>query len=78
MRSCPARKHDWACDLWFVRASGGVRVFVDQAVEDGFSADPLDVEVGHGGLGSVVSGDRDTLGDALMRPGGVVVGLVLD
>jgi hypothetical protein len=75
--SCPARKHDWAGDLRFVRASGGVRVFVDQAVEDGFSADPLDIEVGHGGPGSVASGAGDALGDALVRPGGVVVGLVL-
>ena len=74
---CPARKHDWAGNLRFVRASGGVRVFVDQAVEDGFSADPLDIEVGHGGPGSVASGVGDALSDALVRPGGVVVGLVL-
>jgi hypothetical protein len=47
-----------------VRASGGVRVFVDQAVEDGFSADPLDIEVGHGSPGSVASGVGDALGDA--------------
>jgi hypothetical protein len=46
-----------------------VRVFVDQAVEDGFSADPLDIEVGHGGPGSVASGVGDALGDALARPG---------
>ena len=65
--SCPARKHDWAGDPRFVRASGGVRVFVDQAVEDGFSADPLDIEVGHGGPGSVASGVGDALGDALVR-----------
>jgi hypothetical protein len=60
----------------FVRASGGVHVCIDQAVEDGFSADPLDVEVGHGGPGSVASGVGDALGDALVRPGGAVVGLV--
>jgi hypothetical protein len=63
-RPCPARKHDWAGDLRFVQASGGVRVFVDQAVEDGFSADPHDIEVGHGGPGSVASGVGDALGDA--------------
>jgi hypothetical protein len=28
--------------------SGGVRVFVDQAAQDGFSADPFAVEVGSG------------------------------
>jgi hypothetical protein len=53
-----------------------VRVFVDQAVQDGFSADPLDIEVSHGGWGSVVSGIGDMLGNALMRPGAVVVRLV--
>jgi hypothetical protein len=55
-----------------------VRVFVDHAVEDGFSADPRDVEAGHGGQGSVAPGVGDALGDALVRPGGVVVNLVLD
>jgi hypothetical protein len=63
-----------ACGL--VVASGGVRVFVDQAVQDGFSADPLDIEVSHGGWGSVVSGIGDMLSNALMRPGAVVVRLV--
>ena len=34
------------------------------------------IEVGHGGPGSVASGVGDALGDALVRPGGVVVLLV--
>jgi hypothetical protein len=38
-----------ACGL--VVASGDVRIFVDQAVEDGFSADTPDDEVADGGLG---------------------------
>ncbi len=45
-------KQDSAGDMQVVRASGGVRVFVDQAVQDGFSADLLCVDVGHGGAGS--------------------------
>ncbi|MGD0376632.1 MAG: hypothetical protein ABSB01_18870 [Streptosporangiaceae bacterium] len=32
--------------------SGGVRVLVDQAAQDGFSADLLSVDVGRGGAGS--------------------------
>jgi hypothetical protein len=36
-----------------VHASRGARVFVDQAAQDGFSADLLCVDVGHGGGGSV-------------------------
>ena len=64
-----------ACGL--VVASGGVGVFVDQAVEDGFSADLPDAGIGNGGPGSIASGIGDALGDALVRPGGVVVNLVL-
>ena len=57
--------------------SGGVRVLVDQAAQDGFSADLLSVDVGHGGAGSVRFLVGDALGDALVRPGGVAVHLVL-
>jgi hypothetical protein len=64
-----------ACGL--VVASGGVRVFVDQAVEDGFSVDLPDAGVGDSGPRSIASGIGDALGDALVRPGGVVVNLVL-
>jgi hypothetical protein len=54
-----------------------VRVLVDQAARDGFSADLLSVDVGQGGAGSVRFLVGDALGDALVRPGGVVVHLVL-
>ena len=63
-------------DLRFVRASGGVRVFVDQAAQDGFSADPFGVEAGYGAAGTVEFVVGDALGDALVRPGRVVVHLV--
>src|ERR1017187_858369 len=53
--------------------SCGSQVLVDQTAQDRFSADPPRVEVCGGAMGSV----RDALGDALMRPGGVVVLLVL-
>jgi hypothetical protein len=46
-----------------------LEVLVDQTVQDGFSADPPGVEVYGGARESV----WDVLGDALMRPGGVVV-----
>ena len=48
-------------------------VFVGQAVEDGFSADLPGAGVGRGGRGSVACGIGDGLGDALVRPGPVVV-----
>src|ERR1035437_9672663 len=57
--------------------SCGSEVLVDQAVQDRFSADPPRVEVCRGALGCVRVAVRDALGDALMRPGGVVVLLVL-
>jgi hypothetical protein len=60
-----------------VRGSGGVRVLVDQAAKDGSSADPSGVEVGRGGAGRVAIAARDLLFDALVRPGGVVVRLIL-
>jgi hypothetical protein len=75
--SCPARKQDWAGDLQVFRESGDVRVFVDQAAQDGFSADLLCVDVGHGGAGSVRFVVGDVLGDALVRPGRLAVRLVL-
>jgi hypothetical protein len=54
-----------------------VRVLVDQAAQDGFSADVLFADAGHGGAGSVMFAVRDALGDALVWPGHVVVGLVV-
>ena len=57
--------------------SGGARVFVDQAAQDGFSVDPLPVEVGNGEAAIVVFAVRDALGDALVRPGRVVMRLVV-
>ena len=58
------------------RPSGGVRVFVDQALEDGFSADLMVVDVGRRGAGTVAFVVGDALRDALVRPGSVVVRLV--
>jgi hypothetical protein len=57
-------------------ASGGVHVFVDQAVEDGFPADLPCVGVGYGRWLSVRFVGGDVLGDALVRPGRIVVHLV--
>ena len=56
--------------------SGGARVFVDQAAQDGFSEDPSAVKVGNGEVATVVFPVGDALGDALVRPGHVVVHLV--
>ena len=53
-----------------------MRVFVDQASQDGFSADLLCVDVRHGGAESVTFVVGNALGDAPVRPGGVVVRLV--
>jgi hypothetical protein len=47
------------------RPSGGVRVLVDQAVEDRFSADLMVVDVGHRGAGTVAFVAGDALRDAL-------------
>ena len=58
------------------RPSGGVRVLVDQAVEDSFSTGLLCVDVGHGAADTVAFAVGNVLGDALVRPGGVVVRLV--
>jgi len=62
------------CGSW---ASGGSCVLVDQAVEDGFSADPSAVEAGFGAAARVMFSLGDVLGDALVRPGHVVVRLIL-
>ena len=59
-------------------ASGGSAVFVDQPVQYGFSADSLDIEVDCCDAGSFALIAGNPLGDALMRPGSVVVDLVLD
>ena len=63
-------------DLRVLGGSGGVRVFVDQAAQDGASVDPCGVEVGHGGAGRVTICVGDMLSDALVRPGRVVVRLI--
>lgn len=57
-------------------SSGGVRVLVDQAAQDGFSPDLLCIDVGHASSGSVAF-VGDVLRDAVVRPGGVVMRLVL-
>jgi hypothetical protein len=56
--------------------SGDARVFVDQAAQDGFSADWPAVEVGNGEVAVGVLTVGDALGDALVRPGRVVMHLV--
>jgi len=48
--------------------SRGARVFVDQAAQDGFSADLLSVNVGRRGAGSAGLVVGDALRDALVRP----------
>jgi hypothetical protein len=71
-RPVPLENNDSAGDLQVFRASGGVHVLVDQAAQDGFSADLLWVDVGHGGAGSAAFFVGDALGYALVRPGGVL------
>jgi hypothetical protein len=53
-----------------------VRVLVDQAVEDGFPADLLCVDVRYGGAGTVAFVVGDVLREALVGPGGVVMRLI--
>ncbi len=48
----------------------------DQAIEDGSAVDPFAVEVGNGEVATFVFAVGDELGDALVRPGRVVVHLV--
>jgi hypothetical protein len=43
--------------------SGGARVFVDKAAQDGFSEDPSAVEVGNYEVATVVFTAGDSLGD---------------
>src|SRR5450755_1682683 len=75
--TCPARKQDSAGDLQVIRGSGGVRVLVDQAAQDGFSADVLCADVDRGGAGASCSPSVTRWADALVRPGHLVVGLVV-
>jgi hypothetical protein len=56
---------------------GGARIFVDQAAQDGSSEDPFTVEVGNGEMTAIMLAVGNALGDALVRPGRVVVHLVL-
>jgi hypothetical protein len=51
--TCSARKYGSVGDLRVLRASGGIRVFVDQAAPDGVSPDLSCADVGHGDAGSV-------------------------
>jgi hypothetical protein len=67
-----------AAGCGFVVASGNSAVFVDQPVQYGFSADSLDIEVDCRDAGNLAVTVRNPLGHAPMRPGGVVVDLVLD
>jgi hypothetical protein len=65
-----------ACD--FVVMSGGSAVFVDQAIQHRFSTDLLDIEIDCRDARNFALTAKNPLGDALMRPGRVVVDLVLD
>ena len=56
--------------------SGGVRVFIDQAVENGPSMEQSVVEVDHGSARSVRIVIGDALHYALVRPGRVVMHLI--
>jgi hypothetical protein len=60
---CPS-KIGPARDLRFFGISGGAHIFVDQAANDGFSEDPSAVEVGNGGVTTVVF----AVGDAPAMP----------
>jgi hypothetical protein len=53
--------------LRFFEVSGGARVFVYQAAQDGFSVDPFAAEAGNGDVATVVLAVGDALGDALVR-----------
>jgi hypothetical protein len=78
VEGAPLENRIWLLACGFVVASGGSAVFVDQLVQYGFSADSLDIEVDCCGAGSFALMAWNPLGDALMRPGRVVVELVLD
>ena len=60
----------------FVVASGSPAVFVNEPVQYGFSADPPGIEVDCHDAGNLAVTAGNPLGDALMRPGRVVVDLV--
>jgi hypothetical protein len=60
-------------DLRILGGSGGVRVFVDQAAQDGSSVDPSGIDFGHSGARGVTMCVGDVLSNALVRPGRVVV-----
>jgi hypothetical protein len=49
---------------WSLPSLGGVHIFVDQAVEDRFSADLLCADVGYGRVVGVGFVCGDVLGDA--------------
>jgi hypothetical protein len=53
------------------------RVLVDQPAQDGSAENPSVVEVGNDQVVGVVFTAGDALGDALVRPGRVVVHLIL-
>lgn len=74
-RPCAARSYYSVADLQVFRVLGAAHIFVDQAVEYRFSADPRWVDIDHGGGMSVRFVGGDALGDALLRPGRVVVPL---
>jgi len=74
----PLENRMWLLACGFVVASGGSAVFVDQPVQYGFSAYSLDIEVDCRDAGNLAVTVRNPLGHALMRPGGVVVDLILD
>jgi hypothetical protein len=63
-------------DLRILDGSGGVRVFVDQAAQDGSSVDPSGIEVGHSGARDVTMCAGDVLSNALVRPARVVMRLI--
>ena len=56
-------------DLRILGGSGGVRVFVDQAAQDGSSVDPSGIDFGHSGVWGVTMCVGDVLSNALVRPG---------
>ena len=58
------------------RPSGRACVLVDKAAEDRFSTDLLCVDVGHGAADTIAFVVGNVLGDALVRPGGVVMRLI--
>ena len=74
--SCPTRKYGSVGELWVFRVSGGIRVFIDQAAQDGFSPDLSYVDAGHGGAGALPSPSGTRRAMPLMRPDGVVMRLV--